>query len=461
MVTVLVIVYTALVVLLFKFKLLKPRPYAIAWVAVAGILLIGGVVVVWHLCAPMSTRVVSTQYVVQLVSYVKGQVQKVHARANQPVKKGDLLLEINPAPYEFTFSQAAAQLDSAKEGVKQAQAGLESAQAAVSKALAAIKQAQATVTQAKAGVTNAQAALVKAKAGIATAQADVAKAKAADDLAITEEQIAVNLQKTDPGAISVLRVTQAQQNRAAADASLKAAQTGVNQANAAEQQASAAVNQAEAVLNQASAGLVEAEAAEKQAEASERQASFSVKVAQGNVIVAQAQLDDAKFNLTQCRMLAPADGYVVDWQVQEGSMISTVRASACGTFIVTAETFIAASFPQNYLTYVQPGDDVEVVLDPYPGRLFKAKVDAVIPATGEGQFAPSGTIPEASKVGSQGLLAVKIRLVDGALPANLPLGAGGAVVIYTNHGKAVHVISKVTIRMKKWLLYVLPSVSSS
>jgi hypothetical protein len=100
---------------------------------------------------------------------------------------------------------------------------------------------------------------------------------------------------------------------------------------------------------------------------------------------------------------------------------------------------------------------VEVVLDPYPGRLFKANVDTVMPATGEGQFAPSGTIPEASKIGSQGPLAVKIRLVDEAPPANLPLGAGGAVAIYTDHRKPVHIISKVTIRMKKWLLYVVPS----
>jgi multidrug resistance efflux pump len=131
--------------------------------------------------------------------------------------------------------------------------------------------------------------------------------------------------------------------------------------------------------------------------------------------------------------------------------------AAAGTFISTAETFIAAAFPQNYLTNVQPGDEVELVLDPYPGRLFKARVDIVIPATGEGQFAPSGTIPDASRVGSQGLLAVKLSLTDGDRPANLPLGAGGAVAIYTDHGKPVHIISKVTIRMKKWLLYVIPS----
>src|SRR5262249_48653460 len=146
-----------------------------------------------------------------------------------------------------------------------------------------------------------------------------------------------------------------------------------------------------------------------------------------------------------------------DWQVQERTMITTLRPSACGSFLVTPETVIAASFPHKFLRYVPPGDHLDLVLVPYPRRLFKAQRDAVIPASGVGQIAPPRKIPEAAKVGSQGLLAVKIRLVDEAPPANLPLGAGGAVAIYTDYGKPVHVISKVTIRVKKWLLFVVPS----
>jgi multidrug resistance efflux pump len=429
MLTMMCIVYTALVALLFKFKVLKLRPYPIAWVAVGGILLIGGVVVAWHLYAPMSSRVVSTQYVVQLVSYVKGQVLKVHAQANQRVKKGDLLLEINPQPSQYTLNQVTAQLRAAQDNVKQASA--------------AVQAAQANIAKGQAGVTQARSAVAQADAAVANARAGVAKAKAADELAITEATIALNLQKADPGAISDLNVKKAVQNRQATDAALKQVTTAVGEASAA---------QAQAV-----AGLAVARSSLDQAEAAERQSAFALQMAQSNVPAVEAQLDTARFDLEQCRILAPADGYVVDWQVQEGTMITTIRASACGTFIVTAETFIAASFPQNYLMHVQPGDEVDVVLDPYPGRLFKAKVDAVIPATGEGQFAPSGTIPEASKVGSQGLLAVKIRLVDEDPPANLPLGAGGTVAIYTDHGRPVHIISKVTIRMKRWLLYVIPS----
>jgi multidrug resistance efflux pump len=458
MIAFLLIVYTAVVLVLFKLKLVRPNPYPIACMVVAGVLIIGGVAVAWMLCAPLSPKAVTTQYVVQLVPYVKGQVTKVYAQPNQPIKKGDLLLEINPAPYQYASDQAQAQLQAAQEGVKQAQAGLQAAQANVVRASAAITQAQAAVSQARAAVANAQAALSKAKAAVANAQATVAKAKAADDLAKTEEQIALSLQRMDAGAISTLRVTQARQNRQAADAALTQAETGVGEAQAAQQQAEAGVRQADAAQQQAEAGLAEARAAQQQAEAAERQAAFGVKMAESKVPAAQAQLDDARFNLAQCRMVAPTDGYVVDWQVQDGTMLVPMPMAPAGTFISTSETFIAAVFPQNYLVNVKPGNEVELVLDPYPGRLFKGEVDTVITATGEGQFTTGGKIPYAAKIGSVGVLAVKIRLTGDNYPANLPLGAGGTVAIYTDRGKPVHIISKVAIRMKKWLLYVLPTV---
>ena len=79
MIAFLVVVYTSVVVVLFKFKLLRPRPYPVACTVVAGVLLIGGVFVAWMLCAPMSANVVTTQYVIQLMPYVKGLVSKIHA----------------------------------------------------------------------------------------------------------------------------------------------------------------------------------------------------------------------------------------------------------------------------------------------------------------------------------------------------------------------------------------------
>src|SRR5262249_22694523 len=153
----------------------------------------------------------------------------------------------------------------------------------------------------------------------ANAQAALKKAKALDDLARTEEKIALNLQKVDPGAISVLKVAKARQNRHATDAGVKQAEAGVGEAVAAQQQAEA--------------GLAVAQSAQQQAEAAERQSAFALQMAQTNVTAVQAQLADARFNLAQCRMYAPADGYVVNWQVQEGTMLVPMPMAAAGTFI--------------------------------------------------------------------------------------------------------------------------------
>jgi multidrug resistance efflux pump len=429
MISVLTLIYVAIVIVLFKMKLVKPKPIPIATIVLVGIFLIGGIVVWWFLSAPVSKQVVASQPVLQIVPYVKGQVKKVAAQPNQPVKKGDLLLEIDPEPYQYAVNQSTAQLEAGKENVKQSQAGVEAAKANVVKANAAVSQAQAGI-----GV---------AKAGIAEAEAGVKKAGAAVELARAELAIALNVQKTNPGAISQQKLAQNQDN--------------VKEKEAALQQAGATVNQAQAAIQQADAALAQAQAAARQAKASERQSEFALRMAESNVQATQAQLDEARFNLGQCRVTAPADGYVVDWQVREGTMMVPMPMASAGTFIETTDSFIAAAFPQNYLMNVKAGNEVELILDPYPGRLFTGKVETIIEATGEGQYAPSGTIPRASTIGSQGMLAVKIRLTGDSRSVKVPLGAGGTVTIYTDYGKPVHIISKIAIRMKKWLLYVLPA----
>jgi membrane fusion protein (multidrug efflux system) len=429
----LIIIYAGVVLTLFKVLHLKPTPYLIACMIVAGILMIGGVVVWWTQSAPLTGQLVTTQYVVQLVPYVKGQVTAVHAEANQPMKKGDLLLEIDPAPYQYTVDQLEAQLKASKANVEQAQAGAQAADANVAKA--------------KDGMVQAQAALDESKAAVANAQANLNKAKAGDELAKTQEQIAVSIQRADVAAISQLKVTEAKQQRQEADAAV--------------QQAAAAVTQAQAAEQQAVAALAAAQCSLQQAEAAARQAAFAVVVAQSGVPAVEAQLGDARFNLAQCRMTAPGDGYVVNWQVQVGTMVVPAPVAAAGTFVDTSSIYVGAGFPQNWLMNVKPGDDVELVLDPFPGRLFTGKVDAVIPASGGGQFTTSGDIPTAAKVGSTGAFAVKILFDDPTVSRNLSIGSGGSAAIYTQVGKPTHIISKVAIRMKKWLLYVVPTVAKS
>jgi membrane fusion protein, multidrug efflux system len=52
-------------------------------------------------------------------------------------------------------------------------------------------------------------------------------------------------------------------------------------------------------------------------------------IAESNVPAIAAQLDP-RFNLAQCKMTAPSDRYVVNWQVQEGTMLIPMPSAAAG-----------------------------------------------------------------------------------------------------------------------------------
>ena len=65
--------------------------------------MIGAIVVIWTLAAPISQRAVVTRYVVQIVPWVKGKVLSIPARPNVPLKKDkDILFQIDPAPFHTT-----------------------------------------------------------------------------------------------------------------------------------------------------------------------------------------------------------------------------------------------------------------------------------------------------------------------------------------------------------------------
>ena len=269
-----------------------------------------------------------------------------------------------------------------------------------------MNQAQGQWLTAKSNVEELQAAV-----NVAKATED--KAKAALQAALFAYEADAELAKENIGAISELKVARDKANYEAA----------------------------QATMQQTTAGLVQAVKAQQSSEDA--------------VAGAKAQLESAKFNLAQTTVTAPADGFVTDWQIRDGSMANPISAAAVGTFIDTSETFIVASYAAEELIHVRPGQDVELAFKSRPGQLFHGKVENILEATGEGQFTPGGKLPSAAQIGSPGLLAVKILLDDKEQAAGLALGTPATVAIYTDWGRPFAMISKVAVRMQKWL-YFLP-----
>ena len=273
-------------------------------------------------------------------------------------------------------------------------------QFAYNQSLAALQAAENNVAQAAAG-------LVAAKSGVVKAEASRAASKA-------ELEVAIETEKLNSGAVSKLRVTQLREQYRAAEA-----------------------------------GVGESEAKSEQYE-------FALEAAKELVKSNRAQLAAAQFDLEQCTVYAPADGFVTEWTVREGTMAVTLPFAPVGTYVDTSKTVLLASFSQNVLLNVTPGDRIEVALKTRPGEFFSGTVDSVIQASGEGQFVNSGTVQSAANIGSDGMLVVKFQLDDEEVAKTLAMGTAGTVVIYTDFGKPFHIISKVVIRMNAWMYYLLP-----
>jgi multidrug resistance efflux pump len=362
--------YLGCVFVAFKVIKIKVNPVSVTVATLISVGLLGGMVIGWTMAAPMTGQMTLRRRVLQVVPDVKELVSKVYAEPDQKVKKGDPLFEIRPDRFQNAVDQAKAQLTAA----------------------------QATVSQLEAGITAAQAAVKKS-------EADTAASKAELDTALA-------LHKVSAGAISKLKVEEAQQ------------------------------------------GYRAAQADDKVQEASLKQSQFSLASAKHSVDVAAASLKTANFNLERCTYRSPVDGQVINWQIREGTPVNRFIFTGAGTVQDFSDNSILAIFRQNRLKNVKPGNKAEIAFKRRPGQIVTGKVSEIIPYTGEGEMIAGALVPSAANFGSQGFLAVRIYLDDEQLARDLPLGAAGTTAIYTDVGESFHVFTKITVRVKAWMNYV-------
>ena len=207
----------------------------------------------------------------------------------------------------------------------------------------------------------------------------------------------------------------------------------------------------------------EAQAAREEALAELERASLQYKseIDGVNTAVAniEAQLQQARYYLDNTTLRAPEDGRIVNLQVRPGMVSGIYRIGGIAALIAEANRYVLATFYQENLKYVEPGQAVEIAFDLYPGQIFPGKVDSIWRANGSGQYLPSDEIPRFQQPAPstpQGQYAVKIILTDPD-QSKFPLGAQGSAAIYTggDHG-AWAALRKLSIRAHSWLNWLYP-----
>jgi multidrug resistance efflux pump len=173
----------------------------------------------------------------------------------------------------------------------------------------------------------------------------------------------------------------------------------------------------------------------------------------------EAQLAQARYYLDNTTLTAPEDGRIINLQVRPGMVSGTLRVGGIAALIADADRYLLATFYQENLKYVKPGQSVEISLDLYPGQIFAGKVDSIWRGNGIGQYLPSDDIPKFQQPPpnvAQGQYAVKI-LFDDADASKFTIGAQGAAAIYTGgQTGAWAVLRKISIRAHSWFNWLYP-----
>lgn len=176
---------------------------------------------------------------------------------------------------------------------------------------------------------------------------------------------------------------------------------------------------------------------------------------QAEVAQIRAQLANARWELTQTVFYAPADGTVINLQLRPGQMATALGALPVMTF-VEDEFQVIALFHQNELHQVRPGDEAEIALETYPGRIIKCSVDSIVWAQGQGQLPMSGNVPQTGTAPlPPGRFGVRLNIADPDKNLFLAAGAVGNGAIYTQHGHHIHILRKVIMRvgsLLNWLV---------
>lgn len=167
----------------------------------------------------------------------------------------------------------------------------------------------------------------------------------------------------------------------------------------------------------------------------------------------KGQLAEAQFNLDNCIVRAPADGYVTQVIVRPGQMAVPIPFAPLMVFIHGGEPSLIASFAQQTIKTIQPGHEVELSFDAYPGYIFKGTVKRKLSAVPEGQLLASGQLRATTNEKSPGRIPVVIDYGDDVKALGLPIGAKVTVAIYTDEFAWLGILRKIVLRIGSWESY--------
>ena len=351
-------------------------------------------------------------HVAMLASQVAAQVESVEAQDNQMVKKGDLLVSLDPRDYRTRVAQTRAQWESAvaKLQAARAKSGVtrrssfnteRSARSEINVSQAEVMRDQAAVETANVGKSAARDRWLAAKSEVDTARRDLAQVRAAADVNRVDEgrtqrdllryqnlysQKAIAAQQLDNAraahdtALANLRTALEKVRVSASQLLEKIANENVAFQNW--RQSDSQIKEAQAHVQQANSQVEDARLKSESLQTAPEQfaqAKADTHAAQADVMLAKSNYEQALLNLSYCQIHAPIDGRVARRTVEPGNFVSAGQALLS---VVSRERWAIANFKETQLTKMRPGQRVKLEIDAFPNLDLQGVVDSFQSGTG-------------------------------------------------------------------------------
>jgi multidrug resistance efflux pump len=408
-------IYSLVVWLVFiKFKWLPwTTPWKVA-VFIFPVVAMAAMLLLLNIFAPTTTDVRVVKYIIPIAPGVRGRVVDVPVQNNQAVKKGDVLFRIDPTQYEAQVMMLEAQLlsDEAKVVTERARLG----------------EVETRLPDAEAGERELREQLNSATSQVASLQAS---------LELARKRVTQNTELAAAGAGNRFDLEQAQTNANELVAQIAAARANEQ---AIREKLSARVRGELAPIAGARAQITTSQA--------------QIRVAMAQVESTRAQLKNARWELEQTTTIAPGNGTMVNVMLRPGHFVGAVALAEVMTYVDT-DYQIFAMFNQNELHQVENGNEAEITLDTYPGRVIKAHVDSIIWAQAQGQMDANGNLPQTTFTPPPGKFPVKLVVSEEDGKLFLAAGARGSAALYTEHLTLIHLVRKVLLRTASYLDYLI------
>ncbi len=210
----------------------------------------------------------------------------------------------------------------------------------------------------------------------------------------------------------------------------------------------ARVDQLQAQLNLARLRLEQSKALAEQ-DAGSR---YEVEAFEAQIAQLEASLRGAQYQLERTVTRAPERGHVNHIALQPGQVLG-MGSQPVMTFISAEQYQLAATFRQEVVQRIKPGQEVEVALDTLPGATLSGVVKVVSNDIPQGQVLASGRVFDTTRA-PHGFMFVQIDLENDE-GLRLAAGEAGAAAVYTDQGQSWAAVRRVFFRWYTWMNFII------